>query len=152
MAFGKATVVAGEDGFFKPLNRNTIAEFSWAGLYGVGCGPRLGKNELLTALEPLLESSRLRDYRGAYAREVALTFSLDEAAQRQIQEYRDAMSAPAGRAGSLADVCRIAFALIVRRYSRRQMIRSAKRHPIFRGLSTITSFSYDADRVRCIQS
>ncbi|WP_036519240.1 glycosyltransferase family 4 protein [Nocardia sp. 348MFTsu5.1] len=115
MALGKPVVVAGERGFFRPLSHATIDEFSWSGWYGVGSGNRLGKVDLLAALEPLLESSRLRDYRGAYAREVVSRYGLDHAFERQLEEYGAAFDTRVGRLTRLIDMCRVAAALIVRR-------------------------------------
>ncbi|PXW35311.1 UNVERIFIED_CONTAM: glycosyltransferase involved in cell wall biosynthesis [Williamsia faeni] len=115
MALGKPVVVAGERGFFRPVSHATIDEFSWSGWYGVGSGTRLGKVDLLAALEPLLESSRLRDYRGAFARDVVLRFGLDVAIERQLQEYHDAFNTRVGWLTRLVDMFRVGPALIVRR-------------------------------------
>jgi len=115
MAFGKPVVIAGERGFFRPLSHATIEEFTWSGWYGVGSGTRLGKAELLTALEPLLESERLREYRGTYSREVVAAYGLGDAVQRQLQEYVDALNTKVGRFARLVDVGRVGAALLLRR-------------------------------------
>jgi hypothetical protein len=152
MALGKPVVVVGENGFFKSLNHNTIEEFCWNGLYGIGSGQRLGKSELLTALEPLMESSRLRDYRGAYARELAQKCDLAKAAQRQIQEYQEAIGTKVGRVGLFTDACRISFASVGRGCGRRQNSRAVRRQPALNALWPSELFGYERDRVQCVNS
>jgi hypothetical protein len=106
MAFAKPIVVQGERGFFEALTHETVAHFLWAGWYGVGTGTRLGRSELLTALEPLLESERLRQYRGTYALDTVQHFSLVDAARIQLHQYHSALQDRPPASQIAFDFCR----------------------------------------------
>jgi hypothetical protein len=125
MAFGKPVIIAGDRGFFRPLSHATVEQFSWDGWHGHGSGSRLGGAELVAALEPLLDSPRLREYRGDYSRELAQSHGLSEAVLRQLQEYRDALDTRVGRLARWVDVCRVGSAMLVRRSHSRS---SPRRH------------------------
>ena len=115
MAFGKPVVVEGDQGYFRAVNHATAEQFQWSGWYGVGSGVGMGKGELLDALKPLLDSQRLREYRGAYSHKLAQKYELDNAVLRQLQEYRDALDTRVGKLSTFSDLIRVAAVLLRRR-------------------------------------
>ncbi len=114
MAFGKPAIIEGVRGFFRAVNHATVEQFRWNGWFGSGTGSGLGKADLKAALEPLLNSARLREYRGAYSRQIAEKYGLDEAVLRQLHEYRDALDTRVGRFGGWIDLVRIGASLLWR--------------------------------------
>ncbi|NMR28215.1 glycosyltransferase family 4 protein [Crystallibacter degradans] len=93
MAFAKPLVVQGENGFWVLLDPTTLPEFLWHGWYGAGQGAERGAPELVRILKSILPEERLRSELGNFgANTVRNRFSLQLAAQRQLQIYRDALS------------------------------------------------------------
>ena len=102
MAFGKPLIVQGERGFWCTLGPNTLDRFLWTGWYGVGAAGADGVAALTAELKPLLADPALRSTLGEFGRGVVTSrFSLDRAADIQIDLYRRALSRPARR-GALA--------------------------------------------------
>lgn len=95
MAFGKPLIVQGELGFWSTLTLESVGEFLWAGWYGRGAGPQLGRGALTAALTPLLDSADSRAALGRFGRSlVEQRFSVTAAATRQIALYQAALDAP----------------------------------------------------------
>lgn len=98
MAFGKPVIVQGERGFWCTLAPNTLDRFLWTGWYGVGVAGTDGVAALTAELKPLLADPPLRSRLGGFARGVVTArFSLNRAADIQIDLYRRALSRPARR-------------------------------------------------------
>lgn len=102
MAFGKPLIVQGERGFWCTLAPNTLDRFLWTGWYGVGTAATDGAAALTAELTPLLADPALRSALGDFGRGVVTSrFSLDRAADIQIDFYRRTLARPA-RHGALA--------------------------------------------------
>ncbi len=102
MAFRKPLIVQGELGFWRTLTPDSLADFLWTGLYGIG-GPACdGVATLLLELQPLLADTALRQELGDFGRSTAVErFSLSRAARIQVGLYEQALERPA-RQGALA--------------------------------------------------
>ncbi len=68
MAYAKALVVQGENGFWEVLDERTAPQFLWTGWYGHGDGSERGPDRLRDALGRLLTSPERRADLGAYGR------------------------------------------------------------------------------------
>jgi glycosyltransferase involved in cell wall biosynthesis len=107
MAFGKPLVVVGERGFSLPLTRETLSQFLYHGVYGLGDGGDVAPG-LAEQLRPLLRDRQLREARGQLGRQTVMDrFGLDAAAERLEAIYRSV----AGRRRSLLAWARDAGAL-----------------------------------------
>jgi hypothetical protein len=96
LSFARPLVVQGEDGFWCTLTPRSVAQFLWAGWYGRGGGSDAGADALVAELEPLLGDATARDELGRYGRQLVVDrFSLESAARRQVDCYRDALARPA---------------------------------------------------------
>jgi L-malate glycosyltransferase len=102
MAFGKPLIVQGEQGFWCTLAPNTLDRFLWTGWYGVGFAGTDGAAALTAELTPLLADPALRSTLGDFGRGVVTSrFSMDRAADIQIDLYRRTLARPA-RYGAFA--------------------------------------------------
>jgi len=89
MAFGKPLIVQGTDGFWQLLDRQSLPVFLQQGWFGQGGG---GQRDLARDLFLLAGDPALRQSLGLFGRQVVEErFSLDVAADRLIDIYRDAM-------------------------------------------------------------
>lgn len=94
LAFGKPLIVQGERGFWSTLTPETLPDFLWTGWYGVGAGHEGGAARLEAELRALLDEPGLRHELGSFGRRlVEERFSLDAAADAQIEVYRAATAA-----------------------------------------------------------
>jgi glycosyltransferase involved in cell wall biosynthesis len=92
LAFARPLVVQGELGFWELLTPDTCELFLRQGWYGVGTGTG-GAQRLSAILRPLLHDAALRASLGEYGRRLVVDrFSLQRAAQLQLDIYRDALS------------------------------------------------------------
>jgi glycosyltransferase involved in cell wall biosynthesis len=92
LAFAKPLVVQGEQGYWEVLTPDSVDEFLRQGWYGVGDGTSTGSARLEAALQPLLQSDRLRRELGRYGRALAVArFGLERAARLQSEIYRAAL-------------------------------------------------------------
>jgi glycosyltransferase involved in cell wall biosynthesis len=105
LAFAKPLVVQGERGFFEVLTPETVDSFLEQGWFGVGSrGPAEATTHLADALAGLLDAPRRRAALGGFGRRlVEDRFSLDGAADRQIDIYRSAVRTNTGRIRTLAE-------------------------------------------------
>jgi glycosyltransferase involved in cell wall biosynthesis len=105
MAFGKPVIVQGEAGFWLPLTAQTLPVFLDQGFYGIGDGSD-GAPRVARALDELSRDPARRAEIGALGRSVVVDrFSLETAADRQLEIYTAALRRPLGlfrRAGALA--------------------------------------------------
>ncbi len=96
LAYGTPLVVQGEAGFWKTLAPETVDAFLWTGWYGVDGGAEYGVEALERELLPLVTDAARRDELGRYGLGlVRERFSLAHAAERQAQQYADAVAHPA---------------------------------------------------------
>ncbi len=94
LAFAKPLVVQGEHGFFELLTPATVGQFLENGWYGIGPGmdPVAAEDRFLAQVSPLLNDVDRRAELGSFGRElVESRFSLDHAADVQVEIYRRAM-------------------------------------------------------------
>lgn len=97
LAFAKPLVVQGERGFWRTLGPESLSDFLWTGWYGVGPGFATGPQRLRDQLQPLLGSEGERARLGRFGRDLVVSrFSLEAAAQRQIEHYEAAMATSPG--------------------------------------------------------
>ncbi|WP_372696875.1 glycosyltransferase [Arthrobacter sp. JSM 101049] len=103
MAFGKPVIVQGESGYWRTVTERSLPDFLWQGWYGAGPEASQGASRLLSELGPLLRQEALRNHLGEFS---LLTlrdrFSLDAAAERQIDFYDNAISHVSNGRGTLA--------------------------------------------------
>jgi glycosyltransferase involved in cell wall biosynthesis len=124
MAFGKALVVIGEDGFSELLTPESAATFLRQGWYGLGAGSRgAGIPALRSALEPVLSSPVLRRELGLFGRRlVEQRFGLAQAAKTVEDTYLWALrnKVSTGRRLAEASLCAAGLAgyKLQRRYRR----------------------------------
>ena len=93
LAFSKPLIVQGEHGFYKTLSPATSDIFLWQGWYGVGEGSSVGSAKLAAELDPLLRSEDERRRLGEFGRELVERFSIERAAEKQLQIYRETVDA-----------------------------------------------------------
>jgi glycosyltransferase involved in cell wall biosynthesis len=102
MAFSKPLIVQGEKGFFRLLSPESVDDFLWRGWYGVGTNSQDGSLTLERILRELLVDRARREELGAYGRRlVEDRFSLERAAEAQLDFYHQAMSPTCGRAAEI---------------------------------------------------
>lgn len=93
LAFEKPLIVQGEGGFWSLLTPENLHQFLWTGWYGVGSSADSGASTLAGILAPFLRDERRRRELGAFGRRtVEDRFSLERAADIQIESYRDALA------------------------------------------------------------
>jgi glycosyltransferase involved in cell wall biosynthesis len=93
LAFAKPLVVQGEHGFFELLTPASVGQFLENGWYGIGPGtdPVAAEDRFLAHVSPLLDDVDRRAELGSFGRELVETrFSLDHAADVQVEIYRRA--------------------------------------------------------------
>lgn len=91
LAFGKALIVQGEQGFWSALSERTAQHFLWTGWFGLGTGTDEGGSRLTAELQPLLVDMATRCELGSFGyRLVRERYSLEAAASRQVELYRAA--------------------------------------------------------------
>jgi glycosyltransferase involved in cell wall biosynthesis len=92
LAFGVPLVVQGERGFWELLTPDSCDLFLQQGWYGVGDGTG-GGDRLSAILRRLVPDRDTRANLGTYGRELAIDrFSLQRAAQTQVEIYREALA------------------------------------------------------------
>ena len=93
MAFQKPLIVQGENGFWQTLSAESLHTFLWQGWYGVGIGAKPGEERLFEELSGLLNDRERRLELGKFSRATLVArFSLQVAAERQVQFYREALT------------------------------------------------------------
>ena len=90
LAFSKPLIVQGERGFYKTLSPPSADTFLWQGWYGVGDGSPTGPDTLAAELSPLLRSADERHRLGEFGNHLVQRFSLERAAERQLQISQEA--------------------------------------------------------------
>jgi glycosyltransferase involved in cell wall biosynthesis len=126
MAFAKPLLVQGERGFWEPLTPETAATFLYQGWYGVGAGDD-GSLRVQRLLEELADDAERRLTLGRFARDLVVErFSLESAADRQEQIYRDALTRQASE-GSQARALIRPTAQVAQYEIRRRVLRLAGR-------------------------
>ena len=119
MAFAKPVVVQGESGYWHTLTPETLATFQWTGWYGVGEGEDAGPDRLRVELTTLLSDAHLRATLGAFSREtVTSAYSLDAAAQTQVDVYEGAVRRHAGHGVRVVDDGRALSGLVAYKVGR----------------------------------
>lgn len=95
MAFGKPTVVVGEQGFSLPVTPETIDEFDSLGFYGLGAGREpVERDPLVGQLDALLRDLVERERVGAWSLDlVHERFGLQGHAQRLVDWYHQTLAA-----------------------------------------------------------
>nr|MDT0658396.1 glycosyltransferase family 4 protein [Micromonospora sp. DSM 115978] len=105
LAFGKATVVQGERGFWLPFDRRNLPVFLNQGFYGLGDGSD-GTPAIAAELTRLARDPAARDESGTLGRQTVVErFSLQAAGRRQAEIYEAALNrrlSLSRRAGALA--------------------------------------------------
>lgn len=92
MAFGKAVIVVGEEGFSAPFNRSTADSFYYNGMYGRGDGSA-DNTRLVAQVRALAEARDELPALGRFSREfVVRHFSLEVVCSRLIRIFRGAIA------------------------------------------------------------
>ncbi|MGC0417667.1 glycosyltransferase family 4 protein [Embleya sp. AB8] len=114
MAFGKPTVVVGEQGFSKPVTAETIGEFDGLGFYGLGAGRvPVANDPLADQLAALLRNSAERERIGAWSLDlVHERFALDGQAQRLVEWYEQACADRSVARGRVGEAVRVGGRLV----------------------------------------
>ncbi len=124
MAFGKALVVVGENGFSELLTQESAATFLQQGWYGLGPGSRgAGVPALRLALQTAVASEELRRELGLFGRQlVEQRFSLAYAAKTVEDLYlwtlQDRLSPPRRLADATQSIARLAGYKLHRKFRR----------------------------------
>lgn len=106
MAFSKPLVVQGTQGFWRLLDKNSASLFFDQGWFGHGGG---GSADLAPILDRLAGDPLLRGELGVLGRSIVeKRFGLEQAADRLLDIYRDALAAPLPIMSSLPSLCRSA--------------------------------------------
>jgi glycosyltransferase involved in cell wall biosynthesis len=93
LAFQKPLVVQGERGFWSLLTPESLDTFLWTGWYGVGTAVDTGASTLAGILGGLLADEQRRRELGSFGRRtVEERFSLDRAADIQVDHYLEAIA------------------------------------------------------------
>jgi glycosyltransferase involved in cell wall biosynthesis len=93
MAFGKPLIVQGEQGFWELMTPQTLDQFTWTGMYGVGPGAAHGADRLAGLLRGLAADPARRAELGAFSRRTVVDrFSLARAARKQTDLYAQAVA------------------------------------------------------------
>jgi glycosyltransferase involved in cell wall biosynthesis len=121
LAFESALIVQGEHGFWELLTPENEQFFINNGWYGIGHGADEGPARLRAALEHVVSNAALRDELGRRGRRLVETrFSLDRAAEIQLEVYRETIAdAPVRRRSWLARGATSAAGLAAYRIRRR---------------------------------
>lgn len=124
LAFGKAMIVQGERGFFEALTEETVAMFLEQGWYGVADRTAAeAVRHLSRLLEKVLDDDVRRAELGRFGRQlITERFSLERAAEVQLDIYRRAVAARPAFPRVLAEGAR-AGAAVVRHKARRRVAR-----------------------------
>jgi glycosyltransferase involved in cell wall biosynthesis len=98
LAFRKPLVVQGEGGFWSLLTPETVDQFLWTGWYGVAESPEVGSATLADILVGILPDEARRAELGDFGRHlVEQRFSITQAGESQLAQYRTALGSPASR-------------------------------------------------------
>lgn len=93
MAFEKPVIVQGENGYWKLLTSRSLPDFRWHGWYGRGDNLHAGPARLAKILDQVIADVNLRDRLGQFSLEtVQAHYSLERAAQIQLEAYTEAMN------------------------------------------------------------
>jgi glycosyltransferase involved in cell wall biosynthesis len=113
LAFAKPLVVQGEKGFFELLDEKSWRRFAWQGWYGVGSDSQDGVANFASILRPLLADKIHQNVLSDFgARLVRARFSLEAAAERQLDVYEQSLrEAPSSAAAA------VSFTTSVQRFS-----------------------------------
>ncbi|MFE3197713.1 glycosyltransferase family 4 protein [Embleya sp. NPDC059237] len=114
MAFGKPTVVVGEQGFSKPVTPETIGEFDGLGFYGLGAGRvPVEQDALVDQLTTLLDDRAERERIGAWSLDlVRERFALDSQALRLVDWYEQARAEHPPARGRVGEAVRVGGRLV----------------------------------------
>ncbi|MFE5331383.1 glycosyltransferase family 4 protein [Embleya sp. NPDC056575] len=114
MAFGKPTVVVGEQGFSKPVTPETIGEFDGLGFYGLGAGRvSVEQDALVGQLTTLLGDRAERERIGAWSLDlVRERFALDSQALRLVDWYEQARAEHPPARGRVGEAVRVGGRLV----------------------------------------
>ncbi|MFI1581014.1 glycosyltransferase family 4 protein [Embleya sp. NPDC020630] len=114
MAFGKPTVVVGEQGFSKPVTPETIGEFDGLGFYGLGTGRvPVEHDALVDQLTTLLGDRAERERIGAWSLDlVRERFALDSQALRLVDWYEQARAEHPPARGRVGEAVRVGGRLV----------------------------------------
>lgn len=125
-AFGKASIVLGEDGFSEFLSPETLHMFQWYGFYGLGDGDR-GPDRLVGQIRELVDDTDRRAELAAYAREL-IVGSYSQAALSEKLEgiYRKVLAEPPPRTRALAEGAVSAAQVVGYKLERRRARRSGR--------------------------
>jgi glycosyltransferase involved in cell wall biosynthesis len=97
MAFGKALVVQGEEGYWRLLEPASLPEFTRHGWFGIGNGSD-GLERLVGILRPLLADASQRARLGAFSRTtVESRYGIDAVTDRLLGIYQEAIRANRAR-------------------------------------------------------
>lgn len=125
LAFGKALVVQGRDGFWRLMDESSLPTFLFQGWYGASGG---GRADLIAILRPLLVDAKRRARLGALGRAVVVDrFSIGTASANLIAIYASAIEDPPSRPDRSRSLARTSLSFTKSRISiaRQQRIASA---------------------------
>ncbi|GAA1784844.1 hypothetical protein GCM10009712_35230 [Pseudarthrobacter sulfonivorans] len=121
MAFAKPLVVQGEEGFWELLTPDSVDQFLWQGWYGVGTDAPAGAAHLTGILAELLPERSLRAELSNFSLSLARDrFTLERAADTQLDIYVRALHKGGNPASTLASDCRAAASFA--NYESRRML------------------------------
>ncbi|GCD99294.1 glycosyltransferase family 4 protein [Embleya hyalina] len=114
MAFGKPTVVVGEQGFSEPVTPETIDGFDGLGFYGLGTGRMpVEQDPLVGQLTALLGDEAERERIGAWSLDlVRERFALDSQALRLVDWYEQARADHPPARGRVGEAVRVGGRLV----------------------------------------
>ena len=132
MAFGKPTVVVGEQGFSLPVTPETIDEFDGLGFYGLGPGRGpIDRDPLVGQLDALLGDLVERERVGAWSLDlVHERFGLQGHAERLVDWYEQARAAASPARGRAGEALRVGGRLIGFKAGQRGMTPRAVRRRV----------------------
>jgi L-malate glycosyltransferase len=126
LAIGRPVIVQGENAFSEVFGPATFDLFLNQGFYGVA-DAHPGAAHLASQLEGLIVDPMRRDALGRYGRNVAVKrFSLERAAQVQLEIYRSILNNPPNR--NFADAARAAYRAIALEFRNHHPRRKRERH------------------------
>ncbi|MFJ8744526.1 glycosyltransferase family 4 protein [Embleya sp. NPDC127516] len=114
MAFGKPTVVVGEQGFSKPVTPETIGDFDALGFYGLGAGREpVERDPLVGQLGALLRDQAERERIGTWSLDlVHERFALERQAERVVEWYEQARTERPVVRGRVGEAVRVGGRLV----------------------------------------
>ncbi|WP_406280276.1 glycosyltransferase family 4 protein [Embleya sp. NBC_00896] len=114
MAFGKPTVVVGEEGFSRPVTPETIGDFDGLGFYGRGAGRvPVERDPLVGQLTALLGDQAERERIGTWSLDlVHERFALDRHALRLVEWYEQARAERPVVRGRVGEAVRVGGRLV----------------------------------------